>query len=157
MKIAVIPLALLGALSLNAVAVEHADPGDRGVDEVTAAMHSFYAALNRADPVAADRFLLPGGDSFPRSGKKLDPEAGTAAQSLLNLRAGFDAGLRFHVTLRDLQVKSYGTAAIATLYTDGETTAPDRSITNGTFRATYVWVRQPAGWQIAHFHISALK
>jgi ketosteroid isomerase-like protein len=156
MRIAILALALLVIRSANAIAVEHGRAEDRALEEVSAAMQAFYAALNRADPVAADRFLLPGGDSFPRSGKKLDPEADSAEQSLRNLQASFAAGLRFHVALHDLQVKGYGAAAIATLYTDGETTAPDKSVTKGTFRATYVWVKLPDGWKIAHFHISPL-
>jgi ketosteroid isomerase-like protein len=118
-------------------------------------MQAFYGALNRADPEAADMFLLPGGDSFPRSGKALDPEASTAEQSLRNLRALFDSGLRFHVTIRELQVKVYGDAAIATFYTEGTTTGADRS-SQGAYRASYVWVRRPDGWRIAHFHVSPL-
>src|ERR1043166_2961472 len=92
------------------------------VAQVTAATQHFYAALNAADAVAADTFLLPGGDSFPRSGRKLDPEAPTARESLRHLEALFKGGLRFHVAIRDLQVKTYGDTAVATFYTEGSTT-----------------------------------
>ena len=128
------------------------------VAEVTDATRAFYRALNRADPVAADRFLLPGGDSFPRSGARLLPEAATAEQSLKDLQDLFAGGLRFDVNLEGLRVKAYGTAAVATFYLEGTTTpATNRLATGGVFRASYVWVRQPDGWKIAHFHISPLK
>jgi ketosteroid isomerase-like protein len=130
---------------------------DRVTAEVKAATEAFYAALNRADAAAADKFLLPGGDSFPRSGAKLDPEATTAEESLKNLRALFASGLRFHVVIRELQVKPYGDTAVATFYTQGTTaSAAGRSASQGVFRASYVWVRRPQGWQIAHFHLSPL-
>ena len=127
------------------------------ISEVKAATEAFYAALNRADAAAADRFLLPGGDSFPRSGGKLDPEAATAEDSLKNLRALFDSGLRFRVAIRQLRVKPYGDMAVATFYTEGTTQpAAGRPASQGIFRASYVWVRRPQGWQIAHFHLSPL-
>lgn len=125
--------------------------------EVREATLAFYRALNAADPEAADQFLLPGGDSFPRSGALLLPEAATAAQSLKDLQVLFDQGLRFDVKVKDLQVKAYGAAAIATFYLEGTTTpAANRPPTLGVFRASYVWVRRPDGWKIAHFHISPL-
>ena len=130
---------------------------DQTVAEVTAATQHFYAALNAANPVAADAFLLPGGDSFPRSGAKLDPEAPTVQESLRNLKALFESGLRFHVTIRDLQVKAYGDTAIATFYTEGSTsTGANRGASEGVFRASYVWVKRSDGWKIAHFHLSPL-
>lgn len=125
-------------------------------EQVEAATRTFYEALNRADPVEAARFLLPGGNSFPRSGAELDPEAPSAEESLRNLQRGFASGLRFHVTLRDLRVQVFGEVGIATFYTNGMTTAPGRLPANGEYRATYVWVRTPQGWKIAHFHISPL-
>jgi ketosteroid isomerase-like protein len=127
------------------------------VAQVTAATWHFYAALNAADPGAADAFLLPGGDSFPRSGSKLDPEAPTAQQSLRNLEALFKGGLRFHVVIHDLQVKAYGDTAVATFYTEGSTTTgAKRPASEGVFRASYVWVKRSDGWKIAHFHLSPL-
>jgi ketosteroid isomerase-like protein len=126
-------------------------------DEVETATRAFYQALNAADPAAADKFLLPGGDSFPRSGKPLDPEPPTAEESLANLRALFARSLRFDVVIRDLRVTHYGTAAIATFYTVGHTTAPGGSTSGeATYRATYVWVKRQGVWKIAHFHLSPL-
>jgi len=124
--------------------------------EVTTALREFYRALNRADGGAAAAYLLPKGDSFPRSGGPLDPEADTPEQSAKNLRASFAAGLRFHVTLRELRVTTYGDAALATFYTDGSTTGVNRVTSQGAYRATYFFVKRPGGWKIAHFHISPL-
>jgi ketosteroid isomerase-like protein len=128
------------------------------VDQVREATLAFYRALNNADAAAADRFLLPGGDSFPRSGAKLLPEAPTAEQSLQDLQKLFSAGLKFDVKVNDLQVKAYGACAVATLYLDG-TTLPgtNRPPIRGSFRASYVWIRQGGEWRIAHFHISPLN
>lgn len=150
--------ALLGVgLICGATAACAGTASERVVVEVKSATESFYAALNHADAKAADRFLLPGGDSFPRSGARLDPEAATAEQSLRNLTALFEQGLRFNVSLRDLRIKAYGDTAIATFYTDGETASSGgRPASQGVFRATYVWVRRPDGWKIAHFHLSPL-
>jgi ketosteroid isomerase-like protein len=141
-------------------AVKAGAPGtadDRVIAEVKAATEAFYEALNRADAATAARYLLPGGDSFPRSGRKLDPEATTAEQSRQNLQALFDGGLRFRVSIRELQVKPYGDTAVATFYTAGATQpAVGHPPSKGVFRASYVWVRRPQGWQIAHFHLSPL-
>ena len=65
----VLALAALGVFSSGVAR----DPADRAVEEVKAATLAFYAALDRDDADAADRYLLPGGDSFPRSGAELDP------------------------------------------------------------------------------------
>jgi ketosteroid isomerase-like protein len=126
-------------------------------EEVASALQGFYQALNDADADAAARYLLPGGSSFPRSGAPLDPEAPTAEQSLKNLRASFAAGLRFHVTLRDVHVTSYGDAALATFYTEGNTTGVDKTVAQGVYRASYLFVKKADGWKIAHFHISPLR
>lgn len=123
---------------------------------VTAATLAFYAALNHGDADSADQYLLPGGDSFPRSGKALDPEASTQEESLRNLRRSFTSGLKFNVRVHDLQVRKYGATAIATFLTDGVTTAPGGGESSGHYRATYVWVRANSRWKIAHFHISPL-
>lgn len=150
-------LGLICALGSLAGAAVVGGGFDGQVAEVESATESFYQALNAADAVAADRFLLPGGDSFPRSGRELEPEADTAEQSLRNLEDLFRAGLRFHVRIRDLRVRCYGGAAVATFYTEGSTTpAGGRPASMGVFRASYVWVKVPSGWKIAHFHLSPL-
>jgi ketosteroid isomerase-like protein len=78
------------------------------------------------------------------------------ARGSQNLAHAFAAGLRFNVSIRDLQVKAYGDAAVATFYTEGVTTAADRATAQGIYWASYVWVKSREGWRIAHFHISPL-
>jgi ketosteroid isomerase-like protein len=126
-------------------------------DQVAAATQAFYQALNSADGSAAAKYLLPKGDSFPRNGGLLQPEEATAEDAARALRASFASGLRFQVTIQHLEVKVYGTAAVATFYTEGTTIGRDKSVAHGTYRASYFWVKDHGQWKIAHFHISPLR
>jgi uncharacterized protein (TIGR02246 family) len=147
--------ATLGALAVLLFSAEL--PAASDVDQVTAATQSFYRALNGADGSAAAKFLLPKGDSFPRNGGVLQPEEATAEDAARALRASFAAGLHFEVSLQHLEVKTYGDAAVATFYTMGTTTGADKSVSHGTYRASYFWVKNDGQWKIAHFHISPLR
>lgn len=129
----------------------------RASENVAQATRAFYAALNNGDAVAADQYLLPGGDSFPRTGKELSTEPPTQELSLKALRQSFASGLKFDVKLKDLQVHVFGDAAIATFYSVGSTSLKGEFVSNGTYRATYVWVNLNGAWKIAHFHLSALS
>ena len=57
------------------------------VEEVAAATRGFYDALNHADGDGVAKYLLPRGDSFPRNGTELEPEADTAASGCLARKA----------------------------------------------------------------------
>ena len=126
------------------------------VEEVAAATRGFYDALNHADGDGVAKYLLPRGDSFPRNGTELEPEADTAELAARNMRDSFAAGLRFRTSLRDLHVKVYGDAAVATFYIEGSSVRPDKSHSDGSYRASYVWVKDQGQCKVAHFHISPL-
>ncbi len=62
------------------------------------------------------------------------------------------------VEVKDLEVRVYGTTAIATAYLAGINTFPDGRTEPLTLRLTSVWVKQDDGqWKEAHDHLSELR
>ncbi|MCH8017664.1 MAG: nuclear transport factor 2 family protein [Acidobacteria bacterium] len=62
------------------------------------------------------------------------------------------------VEVKDLEVRVYGIAAIATAYLAGINTFPDGRTEPLTLRLTSVWVKQDDGqWKEAHDHLSELR
>ena len=59
--------------------------------------------------------------------------------------------------MRDLRVEVYGSAAVATFYTEGTTSYPDGTVIRDPLRHTVVWVKQGDTWREAHSHVSKLN
>jgi uncharacterized protein (TIGR02246 family) len=144
----VIPLTLLFS-DIGLVATGSADDAD----DIKRLVEDFYGALNDGDGEAVAKHYLEGANSFQRTGLLLAP-----VRSAEYLNARFEAGLKFQVEARHIDVKVHGgDAAVATLYTTGSTAYPSGATRNGTFRITIVWVKQASQWKMAHLHLSPLR
>ena len=127
------------------------------VDDVKSTVQAFYDALNNGDAAGYVEFIIPGHPHFPRTGGLLTSTTSTTEEMRKELQEMFDAGLKFDVQVRHLDVKNHGNTAVATYYTTGPVTYPDGTVLKGTFRASLVWLKQAGQWKIIHMHISRLE
>ena len=124
------------------------------VEDVKAAVLEFYTLLNAGDATYIS-FWHPEATTYARAGGLLGSEVGLRTESAVE--AAFAAGLEYNVTVRNLEAKVFGNAAIATYYTGGIVTNPaGGSVEGGSFRATMVWTKEGGEWTIVHLHISPL-
>jgi hypothetical protein len=72
------------------------------------------------------------------------------------LDSEFEAGLRYKLKWRHLDIKMYGDTAVSTGYAIGTVTQPDGAIKTGTWRTSLVWVKKDGVWKVAHDHTSEL-
>ncbi len=125
------------------------------VEEITKATLEHFAALNAGDADAHVQHHLPEVSFF-------DPEGGllevfeSHEQERASWQADFDAGFKFNVQLRHLEVKVYGDAAVATGYLVGTVTSPEGTTEQVTARRTAVLIKQGDQWKEAHSHQSPL-
>ena len=126
------------------------------VDDVKAAMQRSRAAVNSGDAYTGAQSLLEGNTRFGPGGQlleRLDPE-----ERRKNRQASFDAGLKFNLQDRHIEVSVYGNStAVATSYRVGSITFPDGTTTRPNNRVTTVLIKQGGQWKIAHVHISPLR
>lgn len=125
-------------------------------EDVIAAVTEFYTRLNEADPTYVN-FWHPEATAYTRAGGLLGIEVGLRDESAV--RAAFDRGLEYNVTVRNLEAKVFnGDTAIATYYTGGTVRNPEvgGGVQGGSFRGTMVWSKIDGNWRIVHMHISPL-
>jgi hypothetical protein len=137
-------MALLGCMFSSAAAV--ADDAD----DVKAAQLAVMAALNEGDVEAHGLRLLPEVSGFYDGGGLLTTEPWRGKK----LKAAFDAGLKFDIQLRHLDVKVYVNAAVVTGYETGVVIWPDGTTLKGPRRFSALWIKQAGQWKQAHVHIS---
>ena len=70
------------------------------------------------------------------------------------LQAGYDAGIRAELTLRDLDVQVYGETSVSVAYLDGSLTLPGGAVQPGTWRYTETRVRDGGTWRVVQYHFS---
>jgi len=144
-------LTTLLVIGMLATAVAIADD----VDDVKAAMQRSQVAANSGD--AGTQLLLEGLTTFGFAGGLLE-----RVDSLEELRkdrqASFDAGLKFNIQDRHIDVSVYGNStAVVTSYRVGTITQPSGRIVRPNNRITTVLVKQGGQWKIAHVHFSPLR
>ena len=127
------------------------------VDDVRAAMQRSQAAVNSGDAYAAAQSLLVGVTSFGPTGGLLerfnDPE-----ERRKQRQASFDAGLKFNLQDRHIDVSLYGNStAVVTSYRVGTISRPDGTTTRPNNRVTTVLIKQGGQWKIVHRHLSPLR
>ncbi len=127
-------------------------------DDVKAAGQRFYAALNAGDAGTVIQLHVAGNTRFGLGGGLLETFDSLEEQRK-NQQAGFDAGLKFNLQQRHLEVKVYGNlTAVTTSYGVGRITFP-----NGTTgqqvnsRITRVWIKQGGQWKQVHQHVSPVR
>ncbi len=126
------------------------------VDDVKAAMQRSQVAGNTGDANTEAQILLEGFTSFGFAGGLL--ERFDLEEARKNRQAAFDAGLKFNLQDRHIDVSLYGNStAVATSYRVGSITFPDGSTSQPNNRVTTVLIKQGGQWKIAHVHISPLS
>lgn len=70
------------------------------------------------------------------------------------LQAGYDAGIRADLTLRDLDVQIYAQTSVSIAYLDGALTLPGGGVQAGSWRYTETRVRDGGAWKVVQFHFS---
>ncbi len=128
--------------------------GDAGDVKITA--RATYEALNNADVEAYVQWVAPEGTLYGGNGSFLQERNNTTEALRANLQGMFDAGLRYDYRIRNLEVKVYSDAAVATGYVVGSRNAPDGVTRQVTLRRTMVWSRQGGTWKVVHVHSSPL-
>jgi len=90
------------------------------------------------------------------------PTAGLLAEphteeNRLRTQARFDAGMRYDIRVRNMDVKVYGNTAISTYYTVSTIYRPGGEAPEiWNLRMTGVWVKQSGEWKVVHRHESRL-
>jgi len=127
------------------------------VDDVKAAVLRHYSALNAGDAGAWAQSHLEGFTSFGPTGGLLERfdslEEGRKSQ-----QARFEAGLKYNLQARHIDVRVYGNlTAVTTYYTVGTITFPDGRTAQRNNRITRVWVKQGGQWKTDHSHLSPVR
>jgi len=126
-------------------------------DDVKAALNGHYAALNAGDAGALVQLQLAGNTSFGPGGALL--ERSDSLEELRKTRqAEFDAGLKYNLQARHIDVRVYGNlTAVTTHYGVGTVTQPNGTTGQVNNRITRVWIKQGGQWNMAHQHLSPLR
>ncbi len=125
------------------------------VDDVKAAMQRSQVAGNTGDANTEARILLEGVTSFGFAGGLL--ERFDLEEARKNRQAAFDAGLKFNLQDRHVEVRVYGNTAVATSYRVGTINLPNGNTARPNNRITTVLIKQVGQWKIAHVHNSPLR
>ena len=149
MKTLMVTLTVMG-MFLTTVAL-----GD-DADDVKAALNGHYAARNAGDADAYVQLHSPKRSNFGLGGQLLNKSASLENQKN-NLQAAFDAGRKYNLQLRHLEVEVYGNAAVATGYLVGTVTQPDGTTRQVATRRTVVLIKQAGQWKTVHGHSSPLR
>ncbi len=139
-------LATLFVVGMFATAVALA--GD--VDDVKAAEDNYYAAMNSGNAHGwAQSRLSAESTRFGPGGGLLEVFGSLEEQEQIR-KAEFDAGLKYNLRARHLDIRVYGNTAVVTLY--GVGAAGNNAQVNN--RITRVWVKQGGQWKMVHAHLS---
>ncbi len=129
-------------------------PGDEA-DEARAAVLAHWAAWRAGDPEAIAEYYHSEFSLFGADGEPLWTTS-SLEEFKNRIEASLDAGYRLDIQTRDLEVKVYGHAAIATSYLVGTTTLPGGETEQGPWRNTSVWIKEGNQWKAVHGHWSRL-
>jgi len=124
-------------------------------EAVRTAVLEHYAAIRNADFQAAAYHHTDGFTAFFTDGGLLTTY-GTPEEQAGLFQAMGDAGMRANWEVRQLEIRTYGDAAVATGYLVGTLQFPDGRMARGTWQLTEVWVREGGEWKEAHHHDSPL-
>jgi ketosteroid isomerase-like protein len=137
-------------------------------DDVKAAVRQHTANTNTGNVDAFVDQHLPGHSAFGPTGTPRG-RSYSIEEERKRVQAAFDAARErdpsrtsvrnfSKVQVKDLEVRVYGIAAIATAYLEGINTFPDGRSEPLTLRLTSVWVKQDDGqWKEAHDHLSEMR
>ena len=140
-------------IGMFATAVAIADD----VDDVKAAVQSYVAALNAGDAGALTRLHATANTNFGARGGLLET-FDTLEERRNSFQATVDAGIKFNVQSRHIDVRIYGSStAVATNYGVGRITRPDGTTGQVNNRITAVLIKQGGQWKVVHQHLSPVR
>ncbi len=146
-------LTTLFVIGMFTTAVAMADD----VDDVKAAMQRSQVAANSGDTYAGTQIFLEEFTTFGPIGGLLR-RFDSLEEQRTEIQARFDAGLKFNLQDRHIEVRVYGNStAVATSYRVGRITFPDGRTTQPNNRITTVLIKQGGQWKIVHRHLSPLR
>ena len=146
-------LTTLLVIGMFATAVAMADD----VDDVKAAVQKFVAALNAGDVGALTRLQAAAGTNYGAGGGLL-ATFDSLDERRNSFQATVDAGVKFNVQARHIDVRVYGSStAVTTSYAVGTVTQPNGTTGQANNRLTTVWVKQGGQWKEVHRHLSPLR
>lgn len=127
-------------------------------DDVKAAAHQYYVALNAGDADAYGQLNAAESSIFAAGGGLLSRHLSLEARKQ-SFQATVDGGLKRNYNQpKHSEVRVYGNMfAIETSYTTGSSTSPSGTITRHRNRATRIWIKQDGQWKIAHQHYSPMQ
>ena len=131
----------LFVIGIFATAVVMADD----VEDVKAAMQSYFDAINSGNGAAMARHRIPEYSSFLRGG--LLDRSSSITQQGDDTQAMTDAGWKRDYRIQHMEVRVYGNAAVVTGYMTGTMTAPDGSVTQLRLQRTGVMTKQGGQWR----------
>ena len=127
------------------------------VDDVKAAVRNNYAALNAGDARALMQLHAAQNTRFGPSGSLLET-FDSLEERRKAFQAAFDAGLKYNLQARHIDVRVYGNlTAVATWYGVGTLINPDGRTARINNRITTVLVKQGGQWKRTHVHISPVR
>ncbi len=143
-------LTTLLVIGMFATAVAIADD----VDDVKAAVESYFAALNSGNGAAMARYRIPEYSVFAGGG--LIDRSSSTAQQRDDFQALADAGRKLNLRIQHLDIRVYGNASVVTGYLMGTNTAPDGTVNQQRQQRTGVWIKQGGQWREVHRHAAQL-
>ena len=123
------------------------------VEDVKVALQRFGTALDTGDANLFIQTRAAESTSFGARGGLLE-RSDSLEEARSGFQAAYDAGLRYDVQQRHVEVSVYGDTAVTTSYGVGRITFPDGTTNQVNNRITRVWVKQGGQWKRAHQHIS---
>jgi len=142
-------LTTLLVIGMFATAVAVADDAD----DVKAALQRYVTALDTGDANAFIQSRAARSTSFGARGGLL-ATSDSLEEARSEFQADYDAGLRYDVQSRHVEVSVYGDTAVTTSYGVGRLTFPDGTTIQVNNRITRVWIKQGGQWKQVHQHIS---
>ena len=124
------------------------------VDDVKAAVQSYFDAINSGNGAAVARHRIPEYSVFAGGG--LIDRSSSSAQQRDDFQALADAGRKLNLRIQHLDVRVYGNAAVVTGYLMGTNTAPDGTVNQQRQQRTGVWIKQGGQWREVHRHAAQL-
>ncbi len=142
-------LTTLFVIGMFATAVAIADDAD----DVKAAVERYVASLNAGDANAFIQLQAASNTRFAPGGGLLD-RSDSLEERRKAFQASVDAGLKYNIQARHLEVSVYGNTAVTTNYGVGRITFPNGTAAQVNNRITGVLVKQGGQWKMVHQHIS---
>ncbi len=126
------------------------------VDDVKAAMQRYGIALTTQDATAWAQHYAADTTRFSPGGQLLQRFDSTEALRKPR-QAAFDAGVKWNVQQRHLEISVYGDTAVTTSYGVGTITPPNGTTFQVNNRITRVWIKQGGQWKVDHSHLSPVR